>query len=246
MMKRSNLTAIGFLLGVGGVGIAVAIALAAPAQAQGAPKTGAQPASTSTVNGPPNALQGFSQNRDKPIQIDAARLEVHDKTKVATFYGDDKADVKVVQGDVTMRSKILVVFYEQDEKPAAGKSAKAAAPGPGGSSQIKRLEAKGNVIVTQKEQTVTGETGVFDMKTNTVTMTGGVVMTQNDNVMRGNKLVVDMTTGMSRVENTGGRVHVLIKNNNSSSGSGSAAPGSAKDAGKSDKGPLPLGLGGRW
>jgi lipopolysaccharide export system protein LptA len=244
MMKRSNLTAIDFLLGIGGVGIAVAIALAAPAQAQGAPKAGAQTASTSTVNGPPNALQGFSQNRDKPIQIDAARLEVHDKTKVATFYGDDKADVKVVQGDVTMRSKILVVFYEQDEKPAAGKSAKAAAPGPGGSSQIKRLEAKGNVIVTQKEQTVTGETGVFDMKTNTVTMTGGVVMTQNDNVMRGNKLVVDMTTGMSRVENTGGRVHVLIKNNNSSSGSGSAAPGSAKDAGKSGKGPLPLGLGG--
>jgi len=242
MMQHATLKAV--KLGICGAGLAMAVALASQAHAQGAPKAGAATGSTSMSSGPPNALQGFSQNRDKPIQIDAARLEVHDKTKVATFYGDDKAGVKVVQGDVTMRSKILVVFYEQDEKPAAGKSAKAAAPGPGGSSQIKRLEAKGNVIVTQKEQTVTGETGVFDMKTNTVTMTGGVVMTQNDNVMRGNKLVVDMTTGMSRVENTGGRVHVLIKNNNSSSGSGSAAPGSAKDAGKSGKGPLPLGLGG--
>jgi lipopolysaccharide export system protein LptA len=84
------------------------------------------------------------------------------------------------------------------------------------------------------------------MKTNTVTMIGDVVMTQNDNVMRGSKLVVDMTTGMSKVESSGGRVHVLIKNNNNSSaGSGSAAPGSAKDGAKdAGKGPLPLGLGG--
>ncbi len=127
--------------------VAIAFALGGPAtaQAQGAPKDSTT--SSSTVTGPPNALQGFSQNRDKPIQIDAARLEVRDKDKVATFFGDAKADVKVVQGDVTMRSKVLVVFYEQDEpaKAGAAKTAKAAAPGPGGSSQIKRLEAKGNV-----------------------------------------------------------------------------------------------------
>lgn len=245
MMERTNATTVRFLLGICGAGLAVAIALASSAQAQGVRKGGAATASTSTASGPPNALQGFSQNRDKPIQIDAARLEVHDKDKVATFFGDTKGDVKVVQGDVTMRSKVLVVFYEQDDpKSGGGKSAKAAAPGPGGSSQIKRLEAKGNVIVTQKDQTVTGASGVFDMKSNTVTMLGGVVMTQNDNVLRGDKLVVDMTTGVSRVEARGGRVNALIKNNNSSSGSGSATPGASKDASQPSKGPLPLGLGG--
>jgi lipopolysaccharide export system protein LptA len=252
MTKRPNATTVRLLLRICGAGVAVAIGFASPAHAQGAPKKGAAAASTGTVSGPPNALQGFSQNRDKPIQIDAARLEVHDKDKVATFFGDAKGDVKVVQGDTTMRSKILVVFYEQDDgKSGAGRSAKAAAPGPGGSSQIRRLEAKGNVIVTQKDQTVTGENGVFDMKTNTVTMLGGVVMTQNDNVLRGDKLVVDMTTGVSRVEARGGRVNALIKNNNSSSGSGAAAsgsgaaaPGPPGEAGKSAKGPLPLGLGG--
>ena len=82
------------------------------------------------------------------------------------------------------------------------------------------------------------------MKSNTVTMLGGVVMTQNDNVLRGDKLVVDMTTGVSRVEARGGRVNALIKNNNSSSGTGSAAPGASKGASKSSKGSLPLGLGG--
>jgi len=242
-----KLRIVNFLFCICRATIALTMASGAPAHAQGTPKAGAAPTSTSAASGPPNALQGFSQNRDKPIQIDAARLEVQDKDKVATFFGDAKADVKVVQGDVTMRSKVLVVFYEQDgAKAGEGKSAKAAAPGPGGSSQIKRLEARGNVIVTQKDQTVVGENGVFDMRSNTITMSGNVVMTQNDNVLRGNKLVVDMTTGVSRVETPGGRVNALIKsNNNSSPGSGSAVLGAQKDAGKSGKGSLPLGLGGK-
>ena len=60
----------------------------------------------------PNALQGFQQNRGQPVQIEAARLEVRDKDKMATFSGN----VKVVQGDTTMRCKTLVVFYEQQSK----------------------------------------------------------------------------------------------------------------------------------
>ena len=176
------------------------------------------------MTGPPNALQGFSQNRDKPIRIDAERLEVRDKQKVATFFGDARADVKVVQGDMTMRSKILVVFYDQDDaaKSGASKPGQAATPGAGGSSQIRRLEAKGNVIVTQKDQTVTGETGVFDMKTNIATMSGGVVMTQCENMTRGDRLVVDMTTGFSRIE--GGRVQTVLVQ--SQTGCGGAAPAS--------------------
>jgi lipopolysaccharide export system protein LptA len=219
--------------------IAFALGCPATAQGQGAPKDST---TSSTVTGPPNALQGFSQNRDKPIQIDAARLEVRDKDKVATFFGDAKADVKVIQGDVTMRSKVLVVFYEQDEpaKAGAAKTAKAAAPGPGGSSQIKRLEAKGNVVVTQKDQTVTGENGLFDMKSNTVTMTGSVIMTQCDNVLKGDRLVVDLTTGVSKVD--GGRVQGLLLQSKTGCGSAATppAPGPAKQAPSAPKGPLPL------
>ena len=45
--------------------------------------------------GPPNALQGFSQNRDEPVKIRAASLELREKDKMATFTGD----VYVLQGD---------------------------------------------------------------------------------------------------------------------------------------------------
>lgn len=178
----------------------------------------------SSTNAPNNALQGFTQNRDQPIQIEAASLEMRDKKKEATFSGN----VKVIQGDTTMTSKTLVVFYESSSDKAAAPQAEpakgakgtkaapmqSATPGPGGASSIKRLEAHGNVVVTQKDQVVTGETAVFDIKTNLITMLGGgsgqVVMTQCKNVMRGDRLKVDMTTGVSRVESDSGRVQVLL------------------------------------
>ena len=182
----------------------------------------------SSVQGVPNAMQGFTQNRDQPIQIEAASLEMRDKKKEATFSGN----VKVVQGDTTMTSKTLVVFYEQSQTtgaatpPASTKAAKSASmqsatPGPGGSSQIKRLEAHGNVVVTQKDQVVTGDTAVFDTKTNLITMLGGVVLTQCKNVLRGDRLIVDMTTGVSRVESDSGKVQGLF----TQSGQGCTSPG---------------------
>ena len=162
--------------------------------------------------GPPNALQGFSQNRDQPVKIEAATLEVRDKDKVATFSGD----VKVQQGDTGLRCKSLVVLYEPDAKDGAApaNTMPAAEAGPGGEQRIKRLEARGSVVVTQKEQTATGELGIFDMKTNTVTLTGNVIMTQGKNVLRGDRLVVDLTSGVSKVEsgkNGQGRVQGLFQ-----------------------------------
>jgi lipopolysaccharide export system protein LptA len=191
----------------------------------------AEAGAQSAVTGVPNAMQGFSQNRDQPIQIEAATLEMRDKKKEATFAGN----VKVIQGDTTMTSKTLVVFYESTPAPAAGVAAnsKAAAksapmqsatPGPGGNSSIRRLEAKGNVVVTQKDQIVTGDTAVFETKTNLVTMLGGVVLTQGKNVLRGDRLMVDMTTGVSRVESDSGRVQGLFQ---SSGQGGPALPGAA-------------------
>jgi lipopolysaccharide export system protein LptA len=201
--------------------------------------TASDAAAQSAVTGVPNAMQGFSQNRDQPIQIEAASLELRDKKKEATFSGN----VKVVQGDTTMTSKSLVVFYESTATPAsapaanskAAKSApiQSATPGPGGSSSIRRLEAKGSVVVTQKEQVVTGETAVFDTKTNLVTMLGGVVLTQGKNVLRGDRLMVDMTTGVSRVESDSGRVQGLFQ---SSGQTGPQIPGAAPS-------PLPSGPG---
>lgn len=209
-----------FLRSFAPAALALALAASGDAYAQGA------------MSGVPNAMQGFSQNRDQPIQIEAASLEMRDKKKEATFSGN----VKVVQGDTTMTSKSLVVFYDsgpapaspQPTAPAAPKGSKSgsmqsATPGPGGSSSIRRLEAKGSVVVTQKDQVVTGETAIFDTRANLITMVGGVVLTQCKNVLKGDRLKVDMTTGVSRVESDSGKVQgMFIQGENCGSGSGGA------------------------
>jgi lipopolysaccharide export system protein LptA len=197
---------------------ALMLAALVVAPAAAAPKKSEPKKADTAASGPSNAVQGFSQNRDQPVHIEATKLEVRDKDKVATFTGN----VQVIQGDTEMRCNTLVVFYEPDSDAKPSGSVAAATPGPGGEQRIKKLEAKGKVVVTQNDQVATGDTALFDMKSNTVTMLGKVVVTQGQNVLRGDRLVVDMTTGTSRVESgENGRVQGLIL-----PGSGSAMPGS--------------------
>jgi len=153
--------------------------------------------------GPPNAMQGFSKNKGQPVHIEAERLEVRDKDKVATFIGN----VQVNQGDTAMRCKTLTVYYEggaKDPKAPPAPAPPVAQIGPSNDQKIKKLEARGDVVVTQNDQVATGDAAMFDMEKNVITMAGNVVLTQGQNVLRGNRLVVDMTTGFSRVESAGG------------------------------------------
>jgi lipopolysaccharide export system protein LptA len=160
----------------------------------------------------PNALQGFARNRNEPVKIDANRLEVHDKDKLAVFSGN----VYVQQGDTSMRCPELKVYYEGEVKgapknsgaPSGGEAKPAAAPAAAKASttennvqqRIKRLEALGGVIVVSKDQKATGDRADFDIKSNTVTLIGNVVVTQGPNVMKGDKLIVDLTTSRARME----------------------------------------------
>jgi lipopolysaccharide export system protein LptA len=175
---------------------------AAGATAQQQQATAQQQPQQQKNQGPPNALQGFSQNRDEPVKIRAASLEVREKDKMATFTGD----VYVLQGDTEMRCKLLTVFY--DEEPGQH-PVKAADPGPGGERQIRRIEARGNVVVVQKDQNAAGDAATFNMRENTVTLVGNVVVTRGADVLRGQRLVVDLTSGVSRMDQ--GRVEGLFQ-----------------------------------
>jgi lipopolysaccharide export system protein LptA len=165
----------------------------------------AAPATAQKNQGPPNALQGFSQNRDQPVKIQAASLEVREKEKIATFTGD----VQVSQGDTELRCKALTVFYDEE---SGGRVMKAAETGPSGQRQIRRIEAKGGVTVVQKDQHATGDAAIFNMRENTVMLTGNVVVTRGQDVLRSQRLVVDLTSGVSRMDQ--GRVEGLFQARN--------------------------------
>ena len=134
-------------------------------------------------------------NREQPVHIKPETLEIQDKIKTATFSGN----VQVVQGDTTMTCRTLVVFYGPDEAtkavaPTPTESRGAPAMPNGGT--FRRAEARGDVTVVSKDQNATGDLGIYDVKTKTITLTGNVVVSQGKNVLRGERVVVNTETGM--------------------------------------------------
>ena len=171
-----------------------------------------------------------SENQQQPIQIESATLEVRDKDKMATFSGD----VTVVQGDTTIKCQTLVVFYGGG---AAGRQTVAAANPPGangsparlqrtsvmpqGQQDIRRIEARGGVTVISKDQSASGDLGVYDLKKKTVTLTGNVVVSQGKNVLHGDRVVVDTVTGNAHLDSgvsSQNRVRALILPNKGENG----------------------------
>ncbi len=138
------------------------------------------------------AFKGFSTDSEDPIQIEADRLEVRDKEKVAVYAGN----VRVRQGETVLKTAQLRVFYTGE---AAG-----ATPG----SSVSRIEASNRVVVQSGSQTASGDKAVFEMASERVTLTGNVVLTEGDNIVRGQKLVVDLKSRKARME--GDRVQTIL------------------------------------
>ncbi len=157
-----------------------------------------------------DAFAGFGSNEGEPIEIEAAELQVEDNNSIATFVGD----VVVTQGETTLKTERLKVFY-------AGSGAQASE----GSVQqkISRLEAEGGVHVTSKDQIAKGDAASFDMGREVMVMTGReVVLSQGPNVVVGKKLTVNLKTGQANLtagqaaagqSGAGGRVKVRIQPN---------------------------------
>jgi len=180
----------------------IALALVGPAVA--AAQT---PRASSVAPQLSNPAQGIiNDNQDQPIQIDAATLEVRDKEKMATFAGD----VQVVQGDTTIKCQKLVVFYgpepgtaaaaSQSKRPQQAQQSQAQQPQqvgglPGRQQDIRRIEARGGVTVISKDQTASGDLGVYDLKTKTITLLHNVTVAQGKNVLHGERVVVDTVSG---------------------------------------------------
>ena len=163
------------------------------------------------------------QNKDQPVQIEAASLDVHDKSKTATFTGN----VQVVQGDTTMKCQSLVVFYGREAGIAQSETKQASiAPGPKGAQDIRKIEAHGGVTVVTKDQNATGDDAIYDLQSKTIKLIGNVVVSQGQNVIHGESVVVDTVTGNARVESSEGggtvpgRVRALILPNQKGQNSG--------------------------
>jgi lipopolysaccharide export system protein LptA len=141
-------------------------------------------------------ISGLRLNGGDPIQIESDKLEVREEDNLAVFTGN----VTVNQGPTLLKAGRMVVHYAKDGGSAAT-----------GSSNIEKLEVDQKVYVKSDNQIATGDSGVFDMKTEVLVMSGNkVVLTEGSNVLTGCKLTVQMKTGRAQVDGCSNRVQMKI------------------------------------
>jgi lipopolysaccharide export system protein LptA len=124
-----------------------------------------------------------------PVEIEANEMEIIDADKQAIFRGK----VDAVRGDQRIKSDIMTVFYADVKQPDGTSK-----------SQASKLDATGNVMITTKKQTITGDWAKMDILANTLLVGGGVKLVEGKTSLRGEKLTVDLST--DRTLMTGGRV----------------------------------------
>lgn len=159
---------------------------------------------------------------DEPIEITADRLDVDQMNKRAVFGGN----VNAVQGDVHLAGELLTVFYDEEQEdggappPAPAPAMPAAEPAPaeasgdsmGSGGRIRRMEVTGGVHVSSPTETATGDEGVYDLESGTITLVGNVIVTRGENILRGSRLNIDVESGKSIIigSNETGRVKGLF------------------------------------
>jgi lipopolysaccharide export system protein LptA len=116
----------------------------------------------------PGLFKANPQMRHEPVRIASLSLEVRDKAKLATFDGN----VHITQGDLTLRSRTLLVFYADDNGATGLPQASA------GKQQIRRMEARGAVVITRNDQRATADYAEYDVLKNVLAMNGNVVVTR--------------------------------------------------------------------
>jgi len=126
---------------------------------------------------------GFKHDSSQPIEIVSDALEVRQAENLAIFSGE----VEAAQDTLRLTADRVRVFYDQDQNDSQ-------------TGAIRRMEAEGNVFLSNGSETAQGATGVYDVVAGEVTMSGDVVLTQGGNAVSGSRLVIDMNTGVGRME----------------------------------------------
>jgi lipopolysaccharide export system protein LptA len=213
--------------GLGLLAAASAGALAQGAAKTAAAKTAAPKAAANAAPAGPSLLPG-SSNRE-PINIAADKLDYFDKEQKLIYTGN----VVAVQGDSRLNASVLTIFLDKKPTGAGAAPAPAGPAGAAGGSQVRRMEGKGPVAITSKDQVGTGDALVYDKPENKFYLIGHVALSQGENVTRGDKLVYDLTTGQAVVSSTG-RVRSLIvpSDQNAKPGASSGTPQAPNKTGR--------------
>lgn len=144
--------------------------------------------------------------RTEPIEIVSDKMEAFQEKKMIVFSGKAVA----TQGDVKLRTDRLFIYYKKsnEKKEKIGKQEIDEA------GDLDSIEAKGNVIITQKDLVATGEEALYTQESEQFVLTGKPVLQQGKNVIKGCRVIVYVNENRGKVEpcptENSGRVTAII------------------------------------
>ena len=121
-----------------------------------------------------------------PMDITSDRLEVIDEENKAIFSGN----VDAAQGDTRLRADQIEVFFSENSGSSSAT---------GGFGDVQRVLATGDVFYVTPSEVARGNRALYQITTETITMTGDVVLTRGENVITGSCLVANLVTGRSQI-----------------------------------------------
>lgn len=143
-------------------------------------------------------------SRHEPIHISSRDLEFRYEEKRIVYRGE----VIAVQGDVTIKSDMLTVTYEEvapttspaktekEENPE--RTTKASSK-----QRLKEIVAEGHVDITSGERRATGKKAVFNETQRTVVLSGDATVLEGGNQVSGDRVTVYLDEKRSVVEGGG-------------------------------------------
>ena len=174
--------------------------------------------------------------------IDAASVSVETiQGEHLVIYRDN---VEAVQNGNRLNCDILKVYFTGHPAPGAKPTPKAAQAPAGQAAavgsdwgEVDHMIADGHVYLVGQNQTARSEHAVYELSSDTITLTGDVTVVQGDNVARGDRLVIHVKDNHSEFfsnvagRNKPGRVRTVIYNNGQAqNGSGSPPAASSPPA----------------
>jgi lipopolysaccharide export system protein LptA len=127
------------------------------------------------------------------VEISADNLDLDQATGTALFTGN----VHVAQGELRIAAATIKVFYAESDSERGGES--------GG--RISRLEASGDVTLTNGEEAAESQEATYDVGSGLVMMEGDVLLTQGPNALSSERLRIDLNSGNGTFE---GRVRTVF------------------------------------
>ena len=108
-----------------------------------------------------------------------------------------RGDAVAIREDKRLRADVLTAYFVK---------------GKNGKSQVDRVDAYGNVLITTPNEIVRGHRGVYHTKTGIVELRGSVKITRGNDQLNGELAEVNLNTGVSRLLSDGkGQVHGIFQ-----------------------------------